>query len=289
MLIRPKYLMARSQHPWSAFTRFDFLLVIAILAVIGALFYVFVINTDAKQHLQVCLENQQKIGSAFTQFMEDNGDNLPHAAISTNQFPRSSWDFSLRYYLSDGAISTNTPFSLDARAKGQEVARYFRCPADEFRRVQAARPRSYAMPLHRPNRRDWPPTSESLSGVGLVMRINFDDEGNMKLPKWRLKTDTNQLTYINKSIITNPTDTLMVTERASEKNALYSLNSTIKTTAEHVDDSIPLHQYHGGVINYLMVDGHAESLRPEQTVGWDGAAGTNVTSHRGIWTIKAGD
>jgi len=103
-----------------------------------------------------------------------------------------------------------------------------------------------------------------------------------------LKAETNGLAHINLDIVRDPADTMLATEKAAPNNQLYTLNATIRTTSEHVD-GIRLRNYHGGLINYLMVDGHVASLKPETTVGWQGQSGTNAATHKGIWTIKAGD
>ena len=43
--------------------------------------------------------------------------------------------------------------------------------------------------------------------------------------------------------------------------------------------------FHNGRFNYLLADGHVETLRPEQTLG----TGNNPGRQTGMWTILAGD
>jgi len=282
----------RNPRSNSAFTRLDLIIVILILSVLGGVLYAFGINTDARRNLQTCTANLERLGDGFTKYIADHHGALPYASIQTNGGSRATWDLALRHYLTDGALSTNTPFSLEARAAGQELAKFFRCPADTIPRDQGNRPRSYAMPMHRPHFKSWPPSADSETGVGLHLVIRHNDEGRLMLPKWRAKTETNRLTVITTDIITAPADTLLLTEKADSKNQLYNagMNPLIKSTAEHLDtNQLATADYHAGRFNYLMIDGHVETLLPEQTVGWSGSTGTNSNRHKGIWTIKAGD
>lgn len=273
----------------AGFSRFDLLVTVTILGVIGGILYAFVFNTNTKRNLEVCREHQLTIGVGFADFIADNDNRLPYAHISTNAI-RATWDFALRHYLSGGVLTTNTLFSIEARSRGQELAKVFRCPSDTIRRNQSTRARSYAMPRHQPSRKYWPPNKDCETGVGLYLMARFDEDNRLKLPPWRLETETNRLTFISTSMITDPGDTLMVAEKADAKNLLYGGGAFIKTTAEHLDTNLlSLASYHSGKLNYLMVDGHVEALSPEQTVGWKGKVGNDPGTHKGIWTIKAGD
>jgi prepilin-type processing-associated H-X9-DG protein len=294
-LIKVPYYSATNQRDRrsdSAFTRLDLIIVILILSILGGILYAFGINTDSRRNLALCTANLRSIGAGFTGYVSDHNRALPYASIQTNGGSRATWDFALRYYLTDGALGTNSTFSLEARAQGQELAKMFRCPADTIPRDQGNRPRSYAMPFYLPNPKNWPPSSSSETGVGLQLAIRENEKGELMLPKWRQKTETNGLTVITTDIITAPSDTLLVTEKAQAGNQLYmgGMNPVIKSTAEHLDTNhLASIDYHGGRFNYLMIDGHVETLTPDETVGWSGTSGSAATSHKGIWTIKAGD
>ncbi len=93
-------------------------------------------------------------------------------------------------------------------------------------------------------------------------------------------------------MITAPASTLLLTEHAEAANLAFDVSgATIPGPNEHVDKKeINPDQFHGGKINYLMVDGHVELLYPLESIGkQDPKDPNNDKRHPNIWTIRPED
>jgi prepilin-type processing-associated H-X9-DG protein len=183
-----------------------------------------------------------------------------------------------------------TNSALAARKRDRELGKLLHCPSDTLPRAGAGGPRSYAMSAHDMRQKNWPPGPNNSTGVGLSW--TFGPKGDKPPPErvYNFK-ETNKQAVIKISMLPSPKDTLLLTELIATNNGAWrSPRSAIRYTGEHLNTNQmnPL-VFHDGTINYLMVDGHVETLQPSQTVGPTGQAGTNAAKHFGIWTIKAGD
>jgi prepilin-type processing-associated H-X9-DG protein len=77
----------------------------------------------------------------------------------------------------------------------------------------------------------------------------------------------------------------LLVERISIPNALWQTKFACIISAKEQFDAktIDQNKFHGGKLNYLMLDGHVELLRPIQSGGHVGAG------NQGLWTIRPGD
>ena len=86
-------------------------------------------------------------------------------------------------------------------------------------------------------------------------------------------------------MVPDPADTALLVERISNLNVLWATKyACITSTKEQFEakTSFAARDFHGGKMNYLMLDGHVELMLPLQSAGFVGAGG-------GLWTIRAGD
>jgi prepilin-type processing-associated H-X9-DG protein len=93
-------------------------------------------------------------------------------------------------------------------------------------------------------------------------------------------------------MISAPSQTLLLTENARPANILFSPSgATIAGPSQHVQARlIDIDHYHGGRINYLMIDGHVELLYPWESAGQNDPNSTVTRDfHPNIWTIRADD
>jgi len=158
---------------------------------------------------------------------------------------------------------------------------------------------------------DWPPNPNMKTGVGLVLRQfqtgapssptlngasygwspnSVDDNAS------RLREIRNQ-PAVTESIIMDPTGTMMLTERISGGNYLGSADwAEIPHANAHIENNVRTTSFvgptdgsllHGKQIyNYLFVDGHAETIPREKTLG---GVNTAAGKQSGAWTVYAKD
>jgi prepilin-type processing-associated H-X9-DG protein len=238
----------------------------------------------------VCGQNLVELGKAMHEYAQEHSDCLPPAAISNEQ-GQASWDLKIKNYLPPKASSTGDYYA-DLRQR-RAVTPIFKCPSDIERRREHEAPRSYAMPLYDPRRGGVQPSPESPTGVGIRFPdANFNEcpvEGGRSTERAAEKAASPPVVHL--SIITEPVDTLLLTEHVSPANALWnSSHATVADTSDQLQSQMLAESaFHGGRFNYLMIDGHVEALTPIETVGHVGQAGSNPATHYGIWTIRPGD
>jgi len=269
-----------------AFTRTELL---AVTVVILAIAFIWAPKNDAGARAvrqTACLENLKQIGAALAVYSGDNRDKLPYAAIQPRQGMPTTWDrlisTPLRVALRGNNLSAPPPPS----------GRVLRCPKDSIEPVSVDPEnvpgrRSYAMTAHKMNRSNWPPSEYNSTGVGLFWSA-YRKRGNSSLASIE---GAPTLPAVTRDMIHDQAATIVITEQAHEENFLNRPKfSTVKATLEHVDETIlPLDSLHDGKINYLMADGHAELLAPEDTVGPEGDVSDAADTHFGMWTIVSGD
>ena len=127
----------------SAFTRTELLVVLTVVVLIslGAVFQ-WMGNSRRQAQETECQMNMRRIGEGFHQYAADHDDKIPYALISYDKKRRFTWDYVLRYYLTEGALGTNTPITLDSRTRERALAAGFACPADTIKRTGANRKRT---------------------------------------------------------------------------------------------------------------------------------------------------
>lgn len=272
----------------SAFNRTDLLVVIGIAAVLFGGAALYLRFSAMKGRIAGCSRNLSILGKAMMEYSRDHIDELPFARIAySDQREQLTWDTELKSYLSGGALSNKTVKSLATRERERAFARILLCPSDTLSGTLKTR-RSYSMPQHDNRPINHPPGPNSSTGVGVSW--SFGELGQARSILRFNSEGTNRMA-IKRSMISEPKDTLLLTEQIQTNNLLgKGPCATIRCTDDHLATNlISMNAFHRGQFNYLMVDGHVETLQPRQTVGPVGQVGDNALKHHGMWTIKAGD
>lgn len=276
----------------TAFSRVDLLIVLGLLSVLGMMALVFYARWQAAARTALCGNHLRQLNTAMHDYARDHDNSLPPALVNVRGNPPSSWDSYIKDYLQSELLVKNS-YAAE-RVHDRKVAPYFHCPSDTLERSNGASPRSYSMPRHNMERASWPPGSSNVTGVGLCWTITpppatLEDGSINPNRRWAPPFQTNDVAWVKLSMIMAPQDTLLLTENIRPGNLLWKVpQAVIGTTAEQLagDKSGGVHL---GRFNYLMVDGHVETLTPASTVGHVGVEGNNAKKHYGIWTIRAND
>ena len=155
-----------------------------------------------------------------------------------------------------------------------------------------------------PTTTQWPPTPASQTGVGLRW---YDSENPGKAwnssDKWNNAAEPMRQMGVNAAVVRDPTDTILLTEIVrGRSSSIASGGSTCQQGSldNQVIDSANVHlvstttsveftdikDHHNGLIDYLFVDGHAESMAPAKTLG---TTNTSLSKQTGMWTINPND
>ncbi len=199
-------------------------------------------------------------------------------------------------------------------------AKTFKCPSDTLTSSDARYPsgrRSYAMPDHSMNSAasqfvsaQWPPSSANASGVGMSWQHGGtrDGGGTATTPgtkavrntftvtatdRWGSGSAPRYQTAVLANMVLEQSATIAISEKP-RRNALQGSleNQTITAANNHLvttsgtADYIDPNAFHVARINYLFVDGHAESLDSSATLG---RTNTSTALQSGMWTIRAND
>lgn len=276
----------------AGFSRTELLITIGLVALLGMLAAVFAVKVRGRSSTAVCMNNLRQIGAAEQLYLQHNNDKLPYAFLHYRDQQQTSWDTLLSSYLR-AALRGGKTDGPPPPLKG--VNQQLRCPADTVPPPEWAvrfhqERRTYALGMHNMAPENWPPGADNKTGVGLNWTFGARGE---RPPSARVYnfTATNQQAAVTRSMLLAPAKTLAVTERVRSANVIGNMaGAVITVTADHIEKNvIPAEKYHGGKFNYLMTDGHVETLFPEDTVGVTGEAGDKASRHLGLWTIKAGD
>jgi prepilin-type processing-associated H-X9-DG protein len=258
-------------HKKAAFTQVDLLATMVGVALLAAWFGFS--HMGERGRIAGCTRNLRVLGEATQEFANDHGSALPPAGVELLQ---TTWDMQLSPYLKPSLAKSNSP--SDWRPLQQVVAPRFLCPSDPI--LRGDHPRSYAMSAHNMEPINWPPGPANTTGVGLWWS---NDKITALLGDRSNSQNLEALMLVKFSWLPDPANTLLLTEYPYEDNRMGVMHRlTIANTTEQSAGmaNMPA-QFHHGRFNYLMADGHVESLTPLQT----GAPGGDG----GIWTIKAGD
>ena len=305
IVIRPSTRFCRR-----GFTLIELLVVIAIIAILAAMLLPALASAKARALRIQCLSATRQLGLGINVFTSDSSDSYPPAGWANGNY-QLSWDSWINKYIgghsSDVDLQVGVLFANDA-------PKILTCPADRFPRVSwmgGTTPylatRSYAMNAVGPNwqsdyqvpdnNRSYPLPSLSQTGRNGV-GIYWTDAGST--------ADWNARGY-KTSVVRDPSGSILLAEnthgqqaagniwtcivigpQSSGPNALYQTdpNATQQdpNSGSAVNMGTLFYKAHKNRFNYVFCDGHAESLKMEQTIG----TGT-LTVPKGMWTIVAGD
>jgi len=277
---------------------------LAVLALVGTLVLPAMAKAQTKMRSNRCVSNLQDIGTALNLYLQDSHDKLPYASLRFNTGKKEhnlSWDDLMGPYL--GVDLTLDQRSLDG-ASADGSYKLLECPMDKVpMKYSSDMPhtefrRSYSMPEHNMGQNavagrkataaDWPPCPVNQTGLGLALdgrtmqpgsRWNPDDEpGSSKVPRWQAA--------FQMPMILDQSQTIFMTERFSGLNHVGGCtDAAIADISQHIspESKMALPER----INYLMVDGHVESLIPTASNSRTNRPG--VTAPTGMWTVLAED
>lgn len=272
------------------FGRVDLIALLAVLFGLVALLSAVVFRLRHPATHERCALNLKELGAAMAIYEKDNNDRLPYAYIK----PEKDSDRNSKVW--DGLIFPLIPLN----SEGLPQRHLFRCPADTIPRTADRSQRTYAMPAHDMQKENWPPGPDNDTGVGLFWEAgrqglagitNIISGGN-RLEANATSGATFSIPAFRLNMIPAPTSTLLLTENARPMNILFSPSgATIRGPSQHVQTRlIDIENYHGGRINYLMIDGHVEFLNPQDSVGRNDPAPDNSDKdHPNIWTVRPND
>jgi prepilin-type processing-associated H-X9-DG protein len=276
-----------------AFSRTDLLAVVVVMAVLGAGLFFYLGKSRGSTGAQ-CAANLKQLGVAMAIYEQDNGGRLPYAYV---RFVRST-DFSPSPEVWDSLIFPLVPLGQN----GLQQKHLLRCPADTIPGYNGNPRRTYAMPTHGNREDDWPLAADNNTGVGVWFDTNLGKRHTVFMTnffsfKSTAKADGTPgapvlvLPAYKVDMISAPAGTLLLTENAWPANTLFNYHGAVIDSAQtHVATNLDLSLYHGGKINYLMVDGHVETLYPLESMGQtDPRDGQSSPDYHNIWTVRSDD
>ena len=241
-----------------AFSRVDLVVTLGALVLLAAWFgFAHLGERDRMLH---CANNLRAQGQAMHEFANDHGDGIPAAVINLGNI-RATWDELLKQYLNPRSPN--------------HLLRFYVCPSDTA--PHQGIPRSYAMGRNDMLPKHWPPGGDSATGAGLrwneaTVRLLLNNEAAF--------TNLDLLVPVKLSNMPVPSDTLLTSELINSQNVVASIQqatvSGVSQQQKFFQDGGA--QFHYGRFNYLMGDGHVETLSALQTGSVDGSGG--------IWTLK---
>lgn len=273
--------MTRRTARGRGFTLIELLVVVAIIVTLIALLMPALAGARDAAKGVACGSNLRQVGVAMSSYVTDQNGRLPYAYINlTNAGGNvvSSWDHLLFPYLNLD-VSTAAVFTPGARQRMP----VYRCPADSLQpdswvAGQNLFRLSYAICIGT--------LGSGNSGYNGIAMGCYDNTATspatLSTPVW--------FNSIRMTQIVAPATTLFVSERMHKSNlvtmggarcALGYADQQINILNDSVG-ILPVHP--GGKLNYLMADGHIETMRPRDTV-----PAASITKAVRIWSRDPDD
>jgi prepilin-type N-terminal cleavage/methylation domain-containing protein/prepilin-type processing-associated H-X9-DG protein len=303
----------------SAFTLIELLVVIAIIAILAGMLLPALSKAKAKTITTACLSNLKQQGLALAMYQGDNKDKVTYGLVRMNTGNDISWDDLLQNYAGGNLTIVNGDFGASPEywrltLPPEKSPKVFRCPGDKLpvtaswasvtwynaaytAKEQIGR-RSYSIVSHdMVTLADWPPGPSLKQGVGLwyalttaIISNSFWNTNDVFISgsKW----PRNQKAYYATSLQA-PAETLYAAEKIDENNILGAVTGgNITNPNSHLTGAnVPTAaNFQNGMMNYLFMDGHAETLLPGATISRvTQTPATSATNPKGVWTVNPAD
>ena len=243
------------------FTLIELLVVIAIIAILASMLLPALNQARESARKITCSGNLKQIGVYAQMYSLDYSDIILPWYGKPNARPWSQLLF-------EGYM--NPPNGYDTR--GIKSAMIFHCPSDP--RIMTNKPGIYARSYSYNNR---------------------DSRNTTKSPEGYLSDWTSERIYVRRlGTLKNPSHVFIIVERPMQPpdRAFLDQSSYSSTPSPYVQqqeltgEGAPFvaRTTHRNFWNYLLVDGHVETLQPLATIG----TGT-VNEPKGYWTVVSGD
>lgn len=258
------------------FSRVDLVVLVATVVLAG-LWYLWA-RSGERGRVARCAGNLGRLGEAMRTYATDHDNGLPAAAVALAGVT-NGWYMDIGRYLDPSLPEPRSAY--DRKREIGAIQRWFACPADPIRRGNSC---SYAMSAHDMTSENWPPGPENETGVGLswnqrTVAALLDEDAAPGATN-----DPALLPQLKWTALTDPANTLLLTEYMTRDNTLASVSATCVSGVS--EQRAPFNgrapRFHFGRFNYLMADGHVELLSALLA----GGMGMPVS---GIWQIKKGN
>jgi prepilin-type N-terminal cleavage/methylation domain-containing protein/prepilin-type processing-associated H-X9-DG protein len=270
----------RHDNASRAFTLIELLVVIAIIAILAAMLLP-ALSTAKQKGLRIrCTSNMKQIGTAFVIFAADHSDMYPFASYYTGDYQyQSSWDKLVIKELGGNPPADQINLGV---LPGEYCPGVLKCPSDNIPNTiswaQYAQRRSYSMISAVPQSVVWTtpgtPLPKPLYGVGVMYYAPGTGLPNLEAPGYKT------------TVVSRPSETLMLAENPKTNNIVGNVWPAVTWNPSDQLSGYggPVYTLHGKRFIYLFHDGHAQPIRPQDTVGRG-----NTTTPFGMWTITPDD